>query len=58
VVDESGNNAYKRDIRLNRYNPKYYEVIEGVEEGERVIVSSYETFGDVDVLILKKKDNQ
>jgi len=58
VVDESGNNAYKRDIRLNRYNPKYYEVIEGVEEGERVIVSSYETFGDVDVLILKKIENQ
>jgi len=58
VVDESGNNAYKRDIRLNRYNPKYYEVIEGVEEGEQVIVSSYETFGDVDVLILKKKNNQ
>ncbi len=58
VVDETGNNAYKRDIRLNRYNPKYYEVIEGVEEGEQVIVSSYETFGDVDVLILKKKDNQ
>jgi len=58
VVDESGNTAYKRDIRLNRYNPKYYEVIEGVEEGEQVIVSSYETFGDVDVLILKKKDNQ
>ena len=56
VLDESGNNAYKRDIRLNRYNPKYYEVIDGVQEGEQVIVSSYDTFGDVDVLILKKND--
>ncbi len=56
VLDQSGNTAYKRDIRLNRYNPKYYEVIDGVKEGEKVIVSSYDTFGDVDVLILKHND--
>ncbi len=53
VVDESGDFAVKRDIRINRQNSKFYEVSEGLEPGEKVIVSSYDNFGDVDKLILK-----
>ncbi len=53
VVDESGEYAVKRDIRINRQNSKYYEVSEGLEPGEKVVVSSYDNFGDVDKLILK-----
>jgi len=54
VVDPSGTVATKRPIRINRQNPLYYEVVEGLKPGEKVIVSSYDTFGDVDKLILKK----
>ena len=54
VVDPSGEKAYRRDIRIGRQNPQYYEVLEGLSAGERVITSSYENFGSHDVLILKK----
>ena len=53
VVDESGDFAVKRNIRIGRQNPKFYEVLEGLEPGEQVVVSSYDNFGDVDQLILK-----
>jgi HlyD family secretion protein len=53
VVDPSGDVAVKRNIKLGRQNTKYYEVLEGLEEGEDVIVSSYENFGDKDKLVLK-----
>lgn len=53
VVDESGEKAYKREIRIGRQNPQYYEVLEGLNPGERVITSSYDNFGDNEVLILK-----
>jgi len=53
VVDESGDFATKRDIRIGRQNPQYYEVIEGLEPGEKVIVSSYDNFNEVDKLMLK-----
>ena len=33
-------------IKIGRYNPQYYEVIEGLEEGEKVITSNYDLFGD------------
>ena len=54
VIDPSGEKAYRRDIRIGRQNPQYYEVLEGLSAGERVITSSYENFGSHDVLILKK----
>lgn len=54
VVDPSGEKAYRRDIRIGRQNPQYYEVLEGLSAGELVITSSYENFGSHDVLILKK----
>ncbi len=54
VVDPSGDFATKRKIKIGRQNPRYYEVLEGLEPGEKVIVSSYDNFGDADKLILKK----
>lgn len=53
VVDKDGKKAYRRKIRIGRQNPQYYEVIEGLEKGERVIVSGYESYKDNEVLILK-----
>ena len=53
VVDDSGDRAVRRDIRLGRQNPRYYEVLEGLEEGDRVVTSSYDSFGDADVLNLE-----
>jgi HlyD family secretion protein len=54
VVDQSGKFATKRSIRINRQNPRHYEVVDGLKPGERVIVSSYDNFGNVDKLILKQ----
>lgn len=53
VVDKSGRKAYRRNIRIGRQNPQYYEVLEGLEPGERVITSGYEAFKDKEVLIFK-----
>jgi HlyD family secretion protein len=53
VVDETGDLAIKRNISIGRQNPKYYEVLEGLNPGEEVVVSSYDNFNDVDQLILK-----
>ncbi len=53
VVNEDGTEAVKREIRIGRQNPQYYEVLEGLNEGEKVIVSGYDSFGDNDVLIFK-----
>ena len=52
VLSEQGDRAIKREIRIRRQNPQYYEVIEGLQPGERVITSSYEKFGNNDVLKL------
>ena len=54
VVDETGEKAYRREIRIGRQNPQYYEVIEGLQPGEKVITSSYDNFGENEVLILNK----
>jgi len=40
--------AVKRNIRIGKQNPQYYEVLEGLKPGEKIITSSYETFGDND----------
>lgn len=53
VVDKSGNRAYRRPIRIGRQNPQYYEVLEGLEPGERVVTSAYEAFKDNEQLELK-----
>jgi HlyD family secretion protein len=50
VVGEDGKRAAKRKITLGRKNPEYFEVLEGLQPGEKVITSSYENFGDNEVL--------
>lgn len=51
VLTSDGTKAMKRDIRIGRQNPQYYEVIDGLEPGEKVITSSYDNFGESDVLV-------
>lgn len=48
VMSPDGKSAEKREVKLGRRNPKYYEVIEGLSPGEKVIVSSYSDFGEAD----------
>lgn len=50
VVD--GDKAIRRPIKIGRQNPQYYEVLEGLKAGEKVIVSSYETYGTNETLLL------
>jgi HlyD family secretion protein len=53
VIDKSGTTASKRTIRLGLQNAQSFEVLEGLNEGEQVITSSYDNYGDVEKLILK-----
>jgi len=53
VLDKSEEFAVKRDISIGRQNPRYYEVLSGLEPGDKVIVSSYQNYADHDKLILK-----
>ncbi len=53
VLDADGKKAYRRNIKIGRQNPQYYEVLEGLEPGERVIVSNYDAYKDNEVLILE-----
>lgn len=53
VLDETESFAVKRNIRLGRQNPRYYEVLEGLQPGEKVVVSSYEGYEDKDRLVFK-----
>ncbi|GAA4308362.1 efflux RND transporter periplasmic adaptor subunit [Nibribacter koreensis] len=53
VLDESGKFATKRDIRLGRQNPEYYEVLDGLKPGEQVVISSYDAYNNTDRLELK-----
>jgi len=51
VVSPEGGKAVKREIRIGRQNPQFYEVLEGLEAGEKVITSGYDNFGDNEVLV-------
>ncbi len=53
-LSESGNVAYKVDIQLGRQNPDYYEVLQGLKKGDKVVTSSYESYGEMQELIIKK----
>jgi HlyD family secretion protein len=53
ALDPAGKVATKRFIRIGRQNPLVYEVLEGLQPGDRVLTSSYESFGDMERLILK-----
>ena len=52
-VSEDGNSAYKVNIRLGSQNTEYYEVLEGLNPGDIVITSSYDSFGETETLVLK-----
>lgn len=54
-VSEDGSKAYRVDIQLGMQSPDYYEVLEGLNPGDKVITSSYENFGNNQELILKNK---
>lgn len=53
VLNESGTEATKRNIRIGKQNPQYYEVLEGLNPGEQVITSGYEMFGTNDRITFK-----
>jgi HlyD family secretion protein len=53
VMNEAGTEAVKRQIKIGKQNPQYYEILEGLQAGEKVITSGYELFGDNDKIILK-----
>ena len=53
ILKEDGASAFKQSIRVGRQNPNFYEVTEGLKPGDVVITSSYDNFGDKDVLVLK-----
>jgi HlyD family secretion protein len=53
-VTENGSTAYKADIQLGRQNPDYYEVLSGLKPGDKVVTSSYENYGQMQELVLKK----
>ena len=51
VVSPDGGKAVRREIRIGRQNPQYYEVLDGLNPGEKVITSGYDSFGDNEVLV-------
>ena len=53
VVSPDGSEAARREIRIGRQNPQYYEVIEGLSAGECIVTSGYDSFGDSEKLLLK-----
>ncbi len=53
-VSEDGRTAYKVDVQLGRQNPDYYEVLSGLQPGDKVVTSSYENYGTMQELVLKK----
>lgn len=53
ILDKSGNAAYRTDIQLGRQNPDYYEVLDGLQPGDRVIISSYESYDKIEQLNVK-----
>ncbi|GGG34851.1 efflux RND transporter periplasmic adaptor subunit [Bizionia arctica] len=52
-VSEDGSTAYKVNIKLGSQNTEYYEVLEGLNPGDKVITSSYDSYGDTEELIIK-----
>jgi HlyD family secretion protein len=53
VVNPDGGEAIKRDIRIGKQNSRYYEVLDGLQDGESVITSNYDNFGDAERVVLK-----
>ena len=53
-LNQDETKAYKVDVQFGRQNPDYYEVISGLQPGDKVVISSYENYGNMQELILKK----
>ena len=53
-VSDNGKFAYKADVQLGRQNPDYYEVMSGLKPGDKVVTSSYENYGEMQELVLKR----
>ena len=51
-ISEDGESAYRTPIQLGSQNTEYYEVLGGIEPGDRVITSSYSNFGEIEELVL------
>ncbi len=54
-VSADGSKAYKVDIQLGNQNVDYYEVLQGLQPGDKVVTSSYENYGTMQELVLKKQ---
>ena len=52
-LSADGKKAYKVDMQVGRQNPDYYEILSGLKSGDKIITSSYETFGDMEELEIK-----
>lgn len=53
-VSDNGKTAYRVDIQLGRQNPDYYEVLQGLQPGDKVVTSSYDNYGNMQELVLNK----
>ncbi|MEO8770396.1 MAG: HlyD family efflux transporter periplasmic adaptor subunit [Ferruginibacter sp.] len=53
-LNSDGTTAYKVDVQLGRQNPDYYEVLSGLQPGDKVVTSSYENYGTMQELVIKK----
>ena len=52
-LDTDGTRAYRTDIGIGRQNPRQYELLEGLQAGDRVLVTGYQSFGDVEEIVLE-----
>lgn len=53
-VNDTGTKAYRTEIQLGRQNPEYYEVLQGLQKGDKVVTSSYDNYNDMQELLIKK----
>ncbi|MEI2749123.1 MAG: efflux RND transporter periplasmic adaptor subunit [Ferruginibacter sp.] len=54
-LSQDGSIAYKTNIQIGRQNPDYYEVLQGLQPGDKVVINNYENYGNMQELVLKKK---
>lgn len=54
VMDDSQKKAIKRKITLGAQNAEFFEVLEGLEDGDIAVISSYEEYKNYDYLIVKR----
>lgn len=56
-ISDDGNTAYKTDIQLGRQNPDYYEVLSGLKPGDKVVISSYANYQEMQKLLINQSNN-